>query len=180
VEAVHAGDTGAVAVKSDVIRAVLFDVGGPLDTEVLSERLIDRDLRAALAAEGVVVTDEAFEAAARKAINSFAPDAYKAIIWEFAGGDAALAQRAFVRFHLPPRAGEARGRERGGFELRPGIAEVIQRLHARGLLLGLAESAEGCRRAARPRGDWAVLSPPAGRGISRVPEAGCAPVLAGM
>lgn len=124
--------------KSDVIRAVLFDVGGPLDTEVLSERLIDRDLRAALAAEGVVVTDEAFEAAARKAVSSFAPDAYKAIVWEFAGGDAALARRAYVRFHLPPSAGEARARERGGFELRPGIAEVIQRLHARGLLLGLA------------------------------------------
>src|SRR5919204_4039975 len=58
------------------IRAVLFDVGGPLDLEVTHERLMDAAIQAAL---GV---DEATYAEANAwAVESFASNAYQAIIW---------------------------------------------------------------------------------------------------
>ncbi len=117
------------------IRAVLFDVGGPIDTEVVSERLIDRDILAALEAEGV--PEGAYEAANAWAIESFAPDTYKAIIWRLSGADAEVARAVERRFRAPD-AGPRRLVERGGLELRPGMKELLEGLHARGLLLGLA------------------------------------------
>jgi HAD superfamily hydrolase (TIGR01549 family) len=117
------------------IRAVLFDVGGPLDTEILSEAIVDRQIREALAACGVVVDQEAITAASDWAVAAFAPDAYRAMIWRLAGGDAARAEEVFRLF----RAGaDARYAERGGFELRAGVGELLADLHGRGLLLGLA------------------------------------------
>jgi hypothetical protein len=58
--------------KNATIRAVLFDVGGPLDTEVTYERLIDQHISEALAAEGIVVSDDEYAMAARYAVESFA------------------------------------------------------------------------------------------------------------
>jgi putative hydrolase of the HAD superfamily len=113
------------------IRTVLFDVGGPLNTEVTHERLVDERIRAALAGEGHAVDDGQYVRACRWAVECFAPDAYKAIVWELAGRDAVLAERVHRRYR------ERRG-ERVPFELREGIAEVLERLHARGLKLGLA------------------------------------------
>lgn len=117
------------------IRAVLFDVGGPLDTEVVSESLFDRHIIEALAAEGIAVTDAEFTAANARAVEHFSPSAYQAIIWTLTGGDVERAERAYA-------AAEARAMERdiarGGIELRPGVAASLGRLHARGLLLGLA------------------------------------------
>lgn len=119
------------------MRAVLFDVGGPIDTEVVFEQLVDRDIRAAFAAEGVAVTDAEYVAANAHAVAAFAPDAYTAIIWRLAGGDAALARAVEARFRSPD-AGPARQSERGGIEPRPGIVELIRWLGGSGLLLGLA------------------------------------------
>jgi len=117
------------------IRADLFDVGGPLDTEVLSEAIADRQIREALAACGVEVDQDAIVMASDWAVAAFAPDAYRAMIWRLSGGDAARAEEVFRRF----RAGaDARYAERGGFELRPGLAELLAELRGRGLLLGLA------------------------------------------
>lgn len=117
------------------IRTVLFDVGGPLDTELLSEAIVDRQIREALAACGVVVDQDAIAMASDWAVATFAPDAYRAMIWRLSGGDAARAEEVFRLF----RAGaDERYRERGGFELRPGIPELLANLHERGLLLGLA------------------------------------------
>ena len=113
------------------ILAVLFDVGGPLNTEVAHERRVDEHIRAAFASEGRAVGDAAYERACRRAVACFAPDAYKAIIWELTGRDIALAERVYARYH------ECRS-ERFPFELREGIAGVLQRLHDRGLKLGLA------------------------------------------
>ena len=113
------------------IRAVLFDVGGPINTEVEHERLVDADIVAALAAEGVAVTPSAYADAVAWAVEHFAPDAHTAIITCLAGGDHALAERAYRSMH------EFAG-GRYPFELRDGIAEVIAWLHNRGLLLGLA------------------------------------------
>lgn len=107
--------------------AVLFDVGGPLDMEVQAERYIDEQIRAAFAEAGVSITDEQYAAANRWAVDSFAPDAYAAIAWRLAAGDAELARRV---------------REQGFagriFELRPGIDRVINGLSSSGLKLGLA------------------------------------------
>jgi HAD superfamily hydrolase (TIGR01549 family) len=113
------------------IRAVLFDVGGPLDTEIEHERLTDADIRAALAAHGVAVDDEAFAGAERWAVDSYASNAYQAMIWKLCSFDAELAPRVFESFRAPRRG-------RDVFELRLGMDGLLERLHARGLKLGLA------------------------------------------
>ncbi len=60
-------------------RAVLFDVGGPIDTEMLRERVIDAHIRAAVEHEGITVTDADYAAASDWAVASFAPNAYSTI-----------------------------------------------------------------------------------------------------
>ena len=109
------------------IKAVLFDVGGPLDTEVQAEALIDAQIRAGLEAAGVRVTDEAFREANEWAVASFAPDAYGAIIWRLCAGDERIAREVRMFSSL--------GRV---FELREGVPELLHDLHAAGLKLGLA------------------------------------------
>lgn len=117
------------------IRAVLFDVGGPIDTEVSYERQIDEHIVEALRAEGVRVSPQDFADANRWAVEVFAPSAYAAIIWLLANGDREMAERAHAAVSA---RSDARHLARHGIELRPGIANVIARLHERGLLLGLA------------------------------------------
>ena len=112
--------------------AVLFDIGGPIDRETEAERQIDADLRSALAAEGIAVGDAAYAAAERRAIESFAPNAYQAVLWSLCEGDRARAERAWSRL-LSMRAGRPRR-----FELRPGIDELLAGLASRGIRLGLA------------------------------------------
>src|SRR4051794_28906047 len=122
--AAHAGTVMA-------IRAVLFDVGGPLDTEVISERLKDEDIKQALAAEGCPVSDAEFDGANRRAVESFAWNTYQAIIWYLAGPDRERCERVYERMR-------ELGRGRDLIELREGIVELLEWLHARGLRLGLA------------------------------------------
>jgi putative hydrolase of the HAD superfamily len=109
------------------IRAVLWDVGGPLDTEVEAERYIDAQIQRMVKAAGVTVTDESYADANRWAVASFASNTYKAIVWRLCGGD----RSAVVR------VGELSFPERP-FEMRAGIDGVLARLHHRGILLGLA------------------------------------------
>ncbi|MBI5288294.1 MAG: HAD family hydrolase [Chloroflexi bacterium] len=113
-------------------RAVLFDVGGPLNTEIEHERLIDADIVAVLASAGIAVTARRYAAAVDFAVHSYAPDAHPAIIWHATEGDAELSARLFAEFRA-----RANGRAMP-FELRDGMAAVIKWLHARGLKLGLA------------------------------------------
>ena len=113
------------------IRAVLFDVGGPINTEFEHERLIDADIVGALTDEGIAVTPQAYADAVAWAVEHFAPDAHTAIITRLAGGDLQLAERAYAGMRR-------RADGRYPFELRDGIADVIGWLHGRGLLLGLA------------------------------------------
>jgi len=63
------------------VRAVLFDVGGPLNTEFEHERLIDADILAVLAGAGIDVTPQQYTAAVDFAVHAYAPDAHPAIIW---------------------------------------------------------------------------------------------------
>lgn len=115
------------------IRAVLFDVGGPLDPEVESERVKDECIRAALAEQGIEVTLAEYRAANDWAVASFAPDTYKAITWQLSGADPETAIKAYASFR---RLAVERNANR--FELRPGIGAVLYQLRQRDLLLGLA------------------------------------------
>jgi len=112
------------------LRAVLFDVGGPLDREETHERLADADIRAALATAGRAVDDAAYAAACARAVRSFASNAYRAIVWQLCDGEATLAAQVYAEV-------ERRAPARAVFEPRPGIAEVLAWLRGRGLLLGL-------------------------------------------
>ena len=120
------------------IRAVLFDVGGPINTEVTAERLIDETIRAELEAEGIDVSDAKYEAANAWAVDSFAPRTYEAIIWKLADGREDVARRLTDRFRANfwQRVGE-RAPGHDLFEERPGIRELLGDLQNRGLLLGI-------------------------------------------
>ena len=118
------------------IRAVLFDVGGPLDTEILHEQFVVKYILRAVRAVGCTPTETEFADASAAAVRAFAPDAYAAMIWRICGEDEATAREALRLFQQ--EWSTKRHAERGGIELRPGIGELLKRLHARGLLLGLA------------------------------------------
>ena len=113
-----------------MIRAVLWDVGGPINTEIDHERLVDGDIRSALETEGIDVDAEAFAHALRYAVDSFAPDAYKALIWKLCDADREKAQRVYTRMHNLAS-------DRDTFRLRDGISNVLEDLHFRGIMLGL-------------------------------------------
>ena len=120
-----------MATDSRPVRAVLFDVGGPIDIEVERERYIDAAIMRAAMAEGFDVTDAAYAAANDAAVASFAPDAHTAIVFTLTRGDAAAAERVYCAFRaaltsMPPMA------------LRPGMRELLASLASRGIALGLA------------------------------------------
>jgi HAD superfamily hydrolase (TIGR01509 family) len=119
-----------------LIRAVIFDIGGPLDLEGAHEAAIDADIRAGLEREGISVSDEALAAANQRAIETFAPSLYRSVIWTLTGGNEAASQR--VADYI-----EARAAGRDLFELRPGIKDVLKALRSRGLKLGLAANQPG-------------------------------------
>jgi HAD superfamily hydrolase (TIGR01509 family) len=116
-------------------RAVLFDVGGPIDTEVLHERQCDAGMLEAVRAAGVAADDTALAEANDWAIASFAPFTYRSMIWRMCGRDSDVAAVALQHF---AEASAARREARGGLELRAGIGDLLRGLHDRELLLGLA------------------------------------------
>ncbi|MCH8230029.1 MAG: HAD family hydrolase, partial [Chloroflexi bacterium] len=120
---------------SRAIRAVLFDVGGPLDTEAIMDRMIDEQIVASFRGHGVSVSDEQYGEAVAWAVEVFAPRTYDAIIWKIAGHDRKLVDAVLAELHdtVP-----ARNEARGGFELRDGIPELVEKLSHQGLRLGLA------------------------------------------
>ena len=114
-----------------MIRAVIFDVGGPLDIEVQHEAAIDADIRAGLAREGFAVDDALYAAAERRAVENFAPDLYRAVIWQLTAGDV-------EKSRLLSEWREGQSARRNLFEPRLGIDAVLSALQLRGLKLGLA------------------------------------------
>lgn len=115
-----------------MIKAVLFDIGGPIDMEIAHEAAIDRALKSALAAEGLTVSEDAWRAAGRFAVESHAPNAYQAMAWRLCGEDTAWAAKAWARF---------RALREGAFsplEARPGMEVVFCTLKDRGMKLGIA------------------------------------------
>ncbi|MCH7971440.1 MAG: HAD family hydrolase [Chloroflexi bacterium] len=120
---------------SSAIKAVLFDVGGPLDTETIMDRMIDEQIVASFRSRGVSVSDDEYGEVVAWAVEVFAPRTYDAIIWKIAGSDQKLADSVFAElYETVPDRNEARG----DFELRDGIPELLDNLSQQGLLLGLA------------------------------------------
>jgi len=117
------------------IRAVLFDVGGPIDTEILHEQGIDAGIIAAFAANGVTVSQADLDVASDAAVAAFAPNAYAAMVWQLSGHDSRLYEAVWTEFRGHD---EERSARRGGIELRPGIPHLLRSLQSRGLKLGLA------------------------------------------
>ncbi|MCI0804615.1 MAG: HAD family hydrolase, partial [Chloroflexi bacterium] len=120
---------------SRAIRAVLFDVGGPLDTETIMDRMIDEQIVESFRSRGVSVSDEQYGEVVAWAIEVFAPRTYDAIIWKIAGLNQDLTDSVIAElYETVPDRNEARGH----FELRDGIPELLEKLSNQGLLLGLA------------------------------------------
>ncbi|HEX2889750.1 HAD family hydrolase [Vineibacter terrae] len=112
------------------ITTLLFDVGGPLDTEVAFERAIDLRLPEAVRRQGVDVTPESYAAACAWAVDSFAPNLYQAVVWRLCDGDVFAAHRAWALL------AEEMGRIEFG-EPRDGMIELLAALRAAGFSLGI-------------------------------------------
>lgn len=113
--------------------AVLFDVGGAIDLEFAWEMAIDSAIAAACGLEGIRVDQAMVEAASEEAVAAFAPDAYRAMIETLCGGEPTTVARVARRVEAMTIGLDA-------FQLRPGMAELLQRLVERGLKL----AATGC------------------------------------
>ena len=111
-------------------RAVLFDVGGPLDLEFAWEIAADGAIASACGLEGIRVDQAMIEQASEAAVAAFAPDAYAHMIEALCGGDPRATER--VRQRVRAMVGNL-----DVFQLRPEIDGLLRRLRARGLRLGI-------------------------------------------
>ena len=111
-------------------RAILFDVGGPIDLEFAWEIAVDGAIAAACGLEGIRVDQAAVEAASEAAVAAFAPDAYGHMIDSLCGGDPATAARVAARRRAMTGNLDV-------FQMRPGLPGLLQRLVGRGLRLGI-------------------------------------------
>ena len=117
------------------IKAVLFDVGGPIDTETIMDRQIDEQIIASFRANGVAISNDEYQAVNRWAVDVFAAKTYHSIMWKIAQGNMELIKR--VESDLMDTVPQ-RNKSRGDFELREGMPELLAELSDEGLLLGLA------------------------------------------
>jgi HAD superfamily hydrolase (TIGR01549 family) len=111
-------------------RAILFDVGGPLDLEFAWEIAVDSAIAAACSLEGIRLDQAVIEAASERAVEAFASDAYAHMIETLTGGDPATIAR--VRQRLRTMTGSL-----DLFQLRPEVDGLLRRLGERGLKLGI-------------------------------------------
>ena len=125
-----------------MLKAVLWDMGGPIDKEVEYERLIDEDMRRALTEAGVRFSDADFREAARGAVDSFAPNAYKAMVWKLTSFRAEVAEQVYGQVAA---GSDRRHAIRGGMEFREGVDKVIRSLHRSGVPQGLVTNNEPAR-----------------------------------
>jgi HAD superfamily hydrolase (TIGR01662 family) len=111
-------------------RAVLFDVGGPIDLEFAHEIALEGAIASACGLEGIRVDQAAIDQASERAVEAFAWDAYAHMIGTLCGGD-------------PGATGRVRRRVRAMvsnldvFQLRPEIDRLLHRLAGHGLKLGI-------------------------------------------
>jgi FMN phosphatase YigB (HAD superfamily) len=101
-----------------VLKAVILDIGGPINDETEQERLFDDAALDAIRRFGDVSAED-YVAICQRVVQSFAPRAYRAILWE-------LAERDTERFEALCHSVRGSGFER--FRLRPEVPEVLRRL----------------------------------------------------
>jgi HAD superfamily hydrolase (TIGR01549 family) len=112
------------------ITTLLFDVGGPLDTEEAYERAVDRLLPEAVRRQGIEVAPGDYADACAWAVDSFAPNLYQAVAWRLCAGNVFAAHRAWALFVAEI------GKHDWG-EARPGMVELLAALRATGFSLGI-------------------------------------------
>ncbi len=113
-------------------KAILFDVGGAIDLEFAWESAVDGAI-AASGLEGIRVDQTMVEEASDAAVAAFAADTYAHMIETLCGDP-----RSIARVHQRMRAMVG---NLDVFQLRPGIDGLLQRLRARGLVLGVIDPA---------------------------------------
>ncbi len=123
-------------------RAVLFDVGGPLDMELAWEMAVDGAIAAACGLQGIRVEPHMVEEASDAAVVAVAPDVYGAMIDDLCGGDPGTAAR--VRRAVAAMTGNL-----DAFQLRPGIDGMLRRLRGQGLRLAVVSDRPQAARLAR-------------------------------
>lgn len=106
-------------------RAILFDVGGPIDLEFAHEMACDSAIASACGMEGVRVDQEAVEAASERAVEAFATDVHRHMIEMLCGGEPTTVERVHRRMRDMVGRLEV-------FQLRPGIEELLRRLRSGG------------------------------------------------
>ena len=111
-------------------RAVLFDVGGPIDMEFAWEIAVDGAIASACGLEGIRVDQAMIDEASEAAVEAFAPDAYRHMIEALCGGDPRTVDR--VRQRVRAMTGNL-----DVFQLRPNVDALLRRLSDRGLKLGI-------------------------------------------
>jgi len=121
-------------------RAVLFDVGGPLDMEFAWEIAVDGAIASACGLEGIRVDSEVIEEASEAAVAAFAPDAYGHMIETLCGGDPQAVERVSRR--VRGMVGNL-----DVFQLRPDIDGLLHRLRERRLSLGIVANQPQAARA---------------------------------
>lgn len=121
-------------------RAVLFDVGGPIDLEFAWESAVDGAIASACGLEGIRVDQGAIDEASEAAVAAFAADAYAHMVETLCGGDPRTIER--VRQRVRAMVGNLEV-----FQLRPEIDALLRRLRGRGLALGIVANQPESARA---------------------------------
>jgi HAD superfamily hydrolase (TIGR01549 family) len=111
-------------------RAVLFDVGGPIDMEFAWEIAVDGAMASACGLEGIRVDQAMVDEASEAAVAAFVPDAYAHMVETLCGGDPRTVER--VRQRMRAMVGNL-----DVFQLRPEIDGLLRRVNDRGLKLGI-------------------------------------------
>ncbi|MBS0527400.1 MAG: HAD hydrolase-like protein, partial [Proteobacteria bacterium] len=113
-------------------RAVLFDLGGPIDMEFAHEIAVEGAIAAACGMEGIRLDQAAIDEASERAVEAFAPDAHAHMI-ETLCGDPRTVARVRQRVHAMVANLDV-------FQLRPGIDDLLRKLRTLDLKLGLVTS----------------------------------------
>jgi putative hydrolase of the HAD superfamily len=116
-------------------RAVLFDVGGPIDMEFAHEIAVEGAIAAACGMEGIRLDQAAIDEASERAVEAFAPDAHAYMI-ETLCGDPRTIER--VRQRVQAMVGNL-----DVFQLRPGMDDLLRKLRRLDLRLGLVADRPG-------------------------------------
>lgn len=111
-------------------RAVLFDIGGPIDMEFAWESAMDSAIASACGLEGIRVDQAMIEAASEKAVAAYAPDAYAHMVEALCAGDPQTIERVHRRVRAMVGNLDV-------FQLRPDIDGLLRRLRLCNLKLGI-------------------------------------------